>query len=66
LKGKGLAKCLSIFDDPAHWRGRAHEARIIADQMKDQKPSLRCWTSPGYELLAEGAERRNKSKPKES
>jgi hypothetical protein len=67
LKGKGLAKCLSIFDDPAHWRGRSQEARIIADQMKDPeaKRTMRD-IATSYELLAEGAERRNKSKPKES
>jgi hypothetical protein len=55
---------LPIFDDPAHWRGRAHEARIIADQMKDPEAKLTMLDiAAGYELLAEGAERRNRGTP---
>jgi hypothetical protein len=58
---------LSIFDDPAHWRERAQEARIIANQLKDPEAKLTMLDiAAGYELLAGGAEQRNKRTPKES
>ena len=48
-------------------RGRSQEARIIADQMKDPEAKRTMLDiAAGYELLAEGAERRNKSKAQES
>jgi hypothetical protein len=54
-----------IIEDPAHWRGRALEARIIIDQMKDPeaKRTMRD-IATSYELLAEWAERCNRGTPK--
>ncbi len=55
----------SIFDDSARWRGRAQEARIIADQMKNAEPKRTMREiAVHYDVLAERAERRSNSKPK--
>ena len=52
-----------LFDDPAHWRARAEEARTLADQMHDDKSRetmLRIATD--YERLAKHAEERAKGR----
>ena len=50
-----------LFDDPAHWRARAEEARTLADQMHDdksRKTMLRI--AADYERLAKHADARAK------
>ena len=50
---------LSLLDDPEHWRGRAEEARTLADQLSDtesKRTILRI--ADDYERLAEHAKRR--------
>ena len=49
-----------LFDDPAHWRARAEEARTLADQMghdeKSKQTMLRIVAD--YERMAKHAEER--------
>jgi hypothetical protein len=54
----------SIIDDPEHWRGRAEEARAIAEQMQDM-PSREAMLriAKDYERLAKRAEQRLKRPP---
>jgi len=50
---------LSILNDPEHWRGRAEEARSIADQLTEPESKRTMLRIAGdYERLAEHAERR--------
>jgi hypothetical protein len=55
---------MPLLDDPKHWRTRAKQARAIAAEMKDpdnQRTMLDI--AAHYDVLAERAERRSKSKP---
>ena len=46
-------------DDPAHWRGRAEEARPLADEMSDEvSRQMMLQIAEGYERLAKHAEER--------
>jgi len=49
----------SLINDPKHWRGRAKEARAIADEMKDREAKqMLLGIASDYVLLAERAEAR--------
>ena len=53
----------SLFEDPAQWRARAEEARVIAGEIKDrdgQQAMLEI--ARRYDALAQRAERRIKMK----
>jgi hypothetical protein len=55
----------SIFDDPAHWHGRAQEVRIIANQMKDPEAKRTLLNiAVKYDMLAQRVARSNKGTPK--
>jgi len=50
-------------DDPAHWRGRAEEARTVADEMKDEiSRQMMLDIAETYERLAKHAEERAKKR----
>jgi hypothetical protein len=52
----------SHLNDPAYWRDRAEELRIIAEHLKEVTPKamiLRC--AQDFDLLAQRAEERLKS-----
>jgi hypothetical protein len=58
-----------LFDDPKHWRGRAEEARVLAEQMSDSASrEMMLGIAKDYERLAERAEQlaREERKKKES
>jgi len=49
----------SIINDPKHWRDRAKEARVIADEMNDRDAKqMMLGIARSYILLAERAEAR--------
>jgi len=48
-----------VLNDPKHWRDRAEEARIHAEQMRDPEACrMMLETVAGYERLAKKAEQR--------
>ena len=48
-----------IFDDPKHWRQRAEEARVLAEQMSDAASrEMMLGIAKDYERLATRAEQR--------
>jgi hypothetical protein len=48
-----------LLNDPKHWRDRAEEARIHAEQMRDAEACrMMLETAAGYECLAKKAEQR--------
>ena len=50
-------------DDPNHWRGRAEEARTLAEEMKDEiSRQMMLDIANGYERLAKHAEERAKKR----
>jgi hypothetical protein len=52
------------FNDPKHWRQRAEEARVHAEQMKDPVAKrMMLQIVEDYEKLAKRAEERLKSSP---
>ncbi len=54
----------SFINDPKHWRERAEQARILADQMNDpQSKQAMLRIAADYERLAERAEERAKRPP---
>ena len=58
-----------IFNDPKHWRQRAEEARVLADQMSDSaSKEMMLGILRDYERLAEWAEQhaQEERKKKES
>jgi hypothetical protein len=50
----------NLFDDPAHWRARAEEARTLADQMKHDEKSRQTMLRivADYERMEKHAEER--------
>jgi hypothetical protein len=55
-----------MFDDPEHWRQRAEEARVLAEQMSDAASREKMLgIAKDYERLAERAEQRAQEKRKE-
>ena len=49
----------SLLDDPEHWRGRAEEARSVADQLSDaESKRMMLRIVADYERLAEHTKRR--------
>jgi hypothetical protein len=49
----------SYLDDPNHWRYRADEARLMADNMADpESKRMMMEVATGYERLAERAKER--------
>jgi hypothetical protein len=55
-----------MFDDPAHWRQRAEEARVLAEQMSDAASrEMMLGIAKDYERLAERAEQRARDERKE-
>jgi hypothetical protein len=49
----------SIIDDPEHWRNRARQARILAEQMEDENKQIMLRVAEDYEGLAKKAEQRS-------
>jgi hypothetical protein len=49
-------------DDPAYWRGRAEEARVLADKMKDETSRQMMQIAEAYERLAKHVEERASTK----
>lgn len=48
----------SLIADPAHWRDRAEEARVQAEQMRDADARRQMLQiAEGYDRLAERAQR---------
>ena len=48
-----------LWNDPKHWRNRAEEARIRAEQMRDSEPRrMMLEIATEYERLAKKAEQR--------
>jgi hypothetical protein len=55
----------NAFEDPKHWRDRAEEVRLIAQDMKDeQSKATMLRIADDYERLARKAEERAKGSPK--
>ena len=55
----GTALANKLLNDPKHWRDRAEEARIHAEQMRDPEACrMMLETAAGYERLAKKAEQR--------
>jgi hypothetical protein len=51
----------SFINDPQHWRGRAEEARTLADLMSDDMPKqMMLLIADDYDRLAKRAEQRAK------
>jgi len=49
----------SFINDPQHWRGRAEEARTLAEQMSDEtSKQMMLRIADDYDRLAERAEHR--------
>jgi len=49
----------SFINDPQHWRGRAEEARTLAEQMSDEtSKQMMLRIADDYDRLAERAEQR--------
>ena len=47
----------SFINDPRHWRGRAEEARTLAEQMSDEtSKQMMLRIADDYDRLAERAE----------
>jgi hypothetical protein len=56
-----------IIDDPKHWRGRAEEARTLADQIADPTSrTMMLRIADDYERLAERAEQRLQRSPQQN
>jgi hypothetical protein len=58
-----------LFDDPKHWRQRAEEARVLAEQMSDPaSKEMMLGIAKDYQRLAVRAEQRaqEERKKKES
>jgi hypothetical protein len=54
----------SYINDPAHWRQRAEEARILAEQMNDEKSKqMMLRIADDYDRLAQRAKDRAKGSP---
>jgi hypothetical protein len=54
----------SSINDPQHWRARAKQARILAEQINDQMSrEMMLGIADDYEHLAERAEERAKKPP---
>jgi hypothetical protein len=50
---------MAILDDPAHWRARAEESRVLAEQLSDRDSRrMMLGVAESYERLAQHAERR--------
>ena len=59
--GKTAAPTAAMLDDPAHWRGRADEARTTAERLADlQSKRQMLEIGRGYEYLAQRAEERRR------
>jgi hypothetical protein len=57
----------SIIYDAGHWRDRAEEARLIAEQMTDPHSRTTMFDiAAGYEMMAEHAIARASGRSKES
>jgi hypothetical protein len=57
---------LSHINDPKHWRGRAEEARTLADHMNDtESKAAMLRIAQDYERLAEWTEQRGKGLPRD-
>jgi hypothetical protein len=49
----------TLMDNPAHWRARAEESRVLADQMNDpESKRTMLGIADGYDRMAERAEER--------
>ena len=56
-----------LTDDPKHWRGRAHEARIRAGELNDPEAKRQMMAvARGYDRRAERRLRRTASPPEPS
>jgi hypothetical protein len=54
----------SFINDPQHWRGRAEEARTLAEQMSDEtSKQMMLRIADDYGRLAERAEQRARHSP---
>jgi hypothetical protein len=49
---------LAHFNDPKHWRDRAEEARVIADQLSDPEAKRMLVIADDYDKLADRADYR--------
>jgi hypothetical protein len=57
----------TLMNNPVHWRNRAEEARVNAEQMSDpESKRMMLEIAEGYLLLAERAERRLRESEKSS
>src|SRR5688572_2041314 len=55
-----VARMVSIYNDPAHWRARAGKTREIAAQLRDAKDKQVLATiADSYDRLAQDADRRS-------
>ena len=48
---------IPLFRDPKHWRARAADAHVMAEQFADpESKRLMLWIAEEYEILAERAD----------
>jgi hypothetical protein len=59
LPRRGGTSVPAILDNAAHWRARAEESRVIAEQLQDpESRRMMLNVADSYERLVEHAERR--------
>jgi len=57
-----MRKMPLVYNNPVHWRGRAVEARALADRMQDEQTQERMLIiAEQYELIADRAGERLKA-----